>query len=89
MLDNGEGAQLLGCDKDWLELAETMVALRIVQSLTFNSLYLHCNSKNHSPLRLGSSKADHKRPKSGQWPNPHPSPKQQDYSSHLLAYELT
>ena len=66
MLDNEERGQLLGCDKDWLEPAETKVASRTVQSLTFSSLYLHCNSKNHSPLCHDSSEVDHKRPNSGQ-----------------------
>ena len=56
----------MGCDKNWLELAETKVALRIAKSLTFSSLYLHCNTKNHSPLCHESSEAEHKRTKSGQ-----------------------
>ena len=38
MLDTEEGAQLLGCDRDLLEPAETKVALGIVWSLTFSSL---------------------------------------------------
>ena len=42
----------MGCDKDGLEQAETKVALRIVSSLTFSSLYLHYNTKNHSPYAM-------------------------------------
>ena len=49
---NEEGAQLLGCDKDQLEPAETQVALRIVWSLTFSSLYLHCRTKKQPPYAM-------------------------------------
>ena len=35
-----KGTQLLGCDKDLLEPAETDVALKIVQSLTVSSLFV-------------------------------------------------
>lgn len=54
-LDNENRAQLLGCNKDQLEPAETTVALRVVWALTFSSLYLHCNTKNYSPLYHDSS----------------------------------
>lgn len=43
---NEEGVQPLGCDKNWLEPAETKVAWRTVWSLTFSSLYLHFNTKS-------------------------------------------
>lgn len=45
-----EGMQLFGCNKDQLKPTETKAAWRRVWSLTFSSLYLHCNTKNHSPL---------------------------------------
>ena len=40
VLDNEEGTQLLGCDKDLLEPAETEVALKIVQSFTVSSVFV-------------------------------------------------
>ena len=40
MLDNEEGTQLLGWDKDLLEPAATEVALKIVRLLTFSSLFV-------------------------------------------------
>ena len=69
MLDNEEGVRLSGFVKDWLEQAEAKVDLRIVQSLTFSSIYPHYDAKIHCPLCHDSSKAGHKRPKSEQWPN--------------------
>ena len=66
MLDSEEGAQLLGCDRDLLEPAETKVALGTVWSLTFSSLYLHYNTQNQSLVHHENSEVDHKRSKSGQ-----------------------
>ena len=50
MLD--DGVRLLGCNKDQLEPAETKVALRIARSLIYSSLYLHFDTKNHSPYAM-------------------------------------
>ena len=50
MLD--DRVRLLGCNKDQPEPAETNVALRIARSLIYRSLYLHCDTKNHSPYAM-------------------------------------
>lgn len=63
MLDNEERAQLLGGNEDQLEPAETKVVSSMLQPLTFSSLHLHCNTKNHSPLCPDSPQADRKGPK--------------------------
>ena len=85
MLDNEEGAQLFGCNKDRLEPAETRVALRIVWSLTSGSLYFHCNTKKSLPLTPDSSQGDHKWPKSGQRPNSWEIPTLPQNSKNILA----
>lgn len=48
-LGNQEGAQMPGCDKDWLKPAETKVAVRAVWPLTLSLLCPQCNPKHQPP----------------------------------------
>ena len=65
-------------DKNWLEPTRSNMAEDLTSSGPWAAPYTHCNTlaKWHSHQRYDGSKADHKRPKSGWWPNswkfPHP-----------------
>ena len=75
-----------------MEPAEIKQSLRMAWSLAFSSLYFHCNTQNHSPLCHDSSQMVVKGQKVGSGPIPGkipPSPKQEEYSSHLSVYEIT
>ena len=64
----------MGCDRDLLEPAETKVALGIVCSLTFSSLYLQCDTKKHPPLTMEVPRRMIKGHKVGGGPIPRKSP---------------
>ena len=58
-------------DNNWLEPTRSNMAEDLTFSGPWTAPYAHCNTLDKWPShqRHDSSKADHKRPKSGWWPN--------------------